>query len=137
MIDDLKVEKTKSYEIGAKADLFDDHLSLTFAAFQTETKNARVIGSNGTVDYIGSRKVKGIELGFNGSILPGWSIFGGYTYLDAKITDGGFTSLAVAANGAAPATTVLVPSVNTGRPFPHTANQIGRASLRARCGTYV
>src|SRR3546814_13545153 len=69
-----------------------DHLSLTFAAFQTETKNARAIGSNGTVDYIGSRKVKGIELGFNGSILPGWSIFGGYTYLDAKITDGGFTS---------------------------------------------
>src|SRR3546814_1974154 len=80
MIDDLKVEKTKSYEIGAKADLFDDHLSLTFAAFQTETKNARAIGSNGTVDYIGSRKVKGIELGFNGSILPGWSIFGGYTF---------------------------------------------------------
>src|SRR3546814_16000248 len=29
--------------------------------------------------------------------------------------------LAVAANGAAPATTVLVPSVNTGRPFPQTA----------------
>src|SRR3546814_16923099 len=68
-----------------------------------------------------SSDLKGIELGFNGSILPGWSIFGGYTYLDAKITDGGFTSLAVAANGAAPATTVLVPSVNTGRPFPQTA----------------
>src|SRR3546814_12427068 len=96
MIDDLKVEKTKSCEIGAKADLFDDHLSLTFAAFQTETKNARAIGSNGTVDYIGSRKVKGIELGFNGSILPGWSIFGGCTYLDANLTAGGFTFLAVA-----------------------------------------
>src|SRR3546814_8991142 len=27
----------------------------------------------------------------------------------------------VAANGAAPATTILVPSVNTGRPFPQTA----------------
>src|SRR3546814_13190363 len=119
----------------------------TFAAFQTETKNARAIGSNGTVDYIGSRKVKGIELGFNGSILPGWSIFGGYTYLDAKITDGGFTSLAVAANGAAPATTVLVPSVNTGRPFPQTAkhsftvwtdyHEIGRASCRERGCQYV
>src|SRR3546814_20132598 len=48
-------------------------------------------------------------------------MFGGYTYLDAKITDGGFTSLAVAANGAAPATTVLVPSVHIGRPFPQTA----------------
>src|SRR3546814_13656368 len=106
MIDDLKVEKTKSYEIGAKADLFDDHLSLTFAAFQTETKNARAIGSNGTVDYIGSRKVKGIELGFNGSILTGWSIFEGYTYRDAKITDVGLPSLAVTANDDTPPTPV-------------------------------
>src|SRR3546814_18901849 len=85
MIDDLKVEKTKSYEIGAKADLFDDHLSLTFAAFQPEPKNARAIGSHGTVACIGSRKVKGIELWFKGSIIPGWSIFGGYTFLDDQI----------------------------------------------------
>src|SRR3546814_17991816 len=49
MIDDLKVEKTKAYEIGAKDDIFDDHLSFTFAAFQTETKNARPNGSHGTV----------------------------------------------------------------------------------------
>src|SRR3546814_9399018 len=49
MIDDLKVEKTKSYEIGAKSDLFDEHLSLSFAAFQTATKNPRFIGSHGTV----------------------------------------------------------------------------------------
>src|SRR3546814_16858693 len=102
MIDDLKVEKTKSYEIGAKADLFDHHLSLTFAAFQTETTNARAIGSNGTVDYIGSRMVTGIEHGFHGSILPGWSIFRGSTYLDAKLPDGVYSSLAVAANAAAP-----------------------------------
>src|SRR3546814_12423217 len=53
MIDDLKVDKNKSYEIGAKADLLDDHLSLTLEAFQTETKNARAIGSNGTGDYTG------------------------------------------------------------------------------------
>src|SRR3546814_13267996 len=56
MIDDLKVEKTKSYEIGAKADLFDDHLSLTFAAFQTETKNARAIGSNGKIGKASCRE---------------------------------------------------------------------------------
>src|SRR3546814_7328992 len=43
MIDDLKVEKTKSYENGAKADLFDDHISLTLAAFQTETDRTSVV----------------------------------------------------------------------------------------------
>src|SRR3546814_337069 len=88
MIDDLKVEKTKSYEIGAKADLFADHLSRTFAAFQPATNNARAIGSNGTVDYIGSPHFRGIESGFNGRILQGWSIFGGYPSLVPKILDG-------------------------------------------------
>src|SRR5690606_35081317 len=33
--DDLKVEKTKSYEVGAKWNLFGDSLALTLAAFQT------------------------------------------------------------------------------------------------------
>src|SRR3546814_19578998 len=89
MIDDLKVEKTKSYEIGAKADLFDDHLSLTFAAFQTETKNARAIGSNGPVDYIGSRQVKGIELGFTGSLHPDRNILGGKRSENSRVGNDG------------------------------------------------
>src|SRR3546814_16936936 len=37
------------------------------------------------------------------------------------MTCGEFTSRAMAANGAAPEPTVLVPSVNTGRPIPQTA----------------
>src|SRR3546814_17147985 len=67
MIDDLKVAKTKSYEIGAKADLFDDHISLTFAAFSTETKNARAIGSNDPVYYRGYQKSNGKNLWFKGT----------------------------------------------------------------------
>ena len=121
ILDALKVEKTKSYEVGAKADLFDGKLSLTAAAFHTETKNARATSDANTVVFIGERLIKGIELGFNGNITPEWNVFGGYTYLDATITDGGFTALAVAANGARAATTVQVVSVNTGRQFPQTA----------------
>ncbi len=117
----LKVEKTRSYEVGAKADLFDNRLSLTAAVFQTETQNARVTGDNNSVQFIGQRRTKGIELGFNGTILPGWTLFGGYSYLDAKIVDGGFTALTAAAVGAQAAKIVLVPSVNTGKPFPQTA----------------
>src|SRR3546814_18935328 len=49
MIDDLKVEKTKSSEICATADLFDDHLSPPFAAFPTYTKKPRANGSEGPV----------------------------------------------------------------------------------------
>jgi len=118
--DDLKPTKTKSYEVGAKADLFHDRLALTAALFQTDIDNARVIGENSTVAFVGRSRIRGLELSASGTILPGWTVFGGYTHLDPVIVDGGYSSLAVAANGAARATTVLVPSVNTGRQMPQT-----------------
>ncbi|MGH6613927.1 TonB-dependent receptor [Sphingomonas sp.] len=120
-LDALKVEKTKSAEVGAKADLFDGKLNLSLAVFQTKTENARVTGPNNNIEYIGKRRIRGVEFGVNGTILPGWTVFGGYTYLDPKITDGGFTALTVAAVGAAKATTVQVVSVNTGKQAPQTA----------------
>jgi catecholate siderophore receptor len=127
LADTLKPEKTKTYEIGAKADLFHGRLNLTAAAFQTDIANARVTGENNTVEFGGQRRIRGFEIGVNGEILPGWTAFGGYTHLDPKIIDGGFTALAVAANGAAAATTVQVTSVNTGRQ----ATQTARDSLTA------
>ncbi|MGN6622452.1 MAG: TonB-dependent receptor [Sphingomonas sp.] len=119
--DDLKPQKTKSYEIGAKTNVFHDRLALTAAAFQTETANARVTGADGNVDYIGKTRIRGIELTDNGQILPGWSVFGGYTFLDPVITDGGFTALTAAAVGGQAAQAVLVPSVSTGKQAPNTA----------------
>lgn len=126
IVDALKIERTKSYEIGAKADLFNSRLSLNVALFRTETKNARVTGPDNTVQFIGERRIKGVELGFNGEILPKWSVFGGYTYMDAKIVDGGYTALTAAEIKQGnvviqAAKTVLVTSVNTGRQFPQTA----------------
>src|SRR3546814_11684763 len=41
-VDDLKPQKTTSYEIGAKANLFGGQLSLSLAGFQTETAHATV-----------------------------------------------------------------------------------------------
>ncbi len=110
LTDALKIEKTKSYEIGAKANLFDDSLALTFAAFETKTSNARTTGENGTVSFIGKRRIRGFEVGFNGNITPEWSVFGGYTYMDAVITDGGYTLTSG----------IAAPSVNTGKRFPNT-----------------
>ncbi|PZU09217.1 TonB-dependent siderophore receptor [Sphingomonas sp.] len=112
--DALKVERTRSYEVGAKANLLDGNLSLTGALFRTTTKNARTTVENGLVAYIGERRIKGVELGFNGNITPEWNIFGGYTYMDSKIADGGITTTTV--NGVA----YFAPSVNTGKRFPNT-----------------
>ena len=121
VLDLLKVQKTKSYEVGAKASLFRDKLSLGAAAFQTDIDNARVTDSSNTVSFIGSTRIRGFELSASGVILEGWTLFGGYTYLDPRIVDGGFTALTAAANGAAAAKVVLVPSANTGKQVPQTA----------------
>lgn len=110
LTDALKVEKTKSYEIGAKANLFGDSLALTLAGFRTETKNARATNDAGTVAFIGERLIKGIEFSFNGNITAEWNVFGGYTYMDSEIVDGGFTLTSG----------VAAPSVNTGKRFPNT-----------------
>lgn len=117
----LKIERTKSYEIGAKANIFDEKLSLTLDAFRTITSNARVTGENNTVSFVGKRRSKGIEFGFNGQVTKLWNIYGGYTYIDAIIAEGGFTALTAAAVTGQAAKVVLVPSANTGRPFPQTA----------------
>jgi len=114
LTDALKVEKTKSYEIGTKWNVFDNALGLTLALFQTETKNARATVENGVVAFIGERRIRGVEVGFNGNITPEWTVFGGYTYMDAVIVDGGITTTTI--NGV----NYYGPSVNTGKPFPNT-----------------
>jgi catecholate siderophore receptor len=121
LLDQLKPEKTKSLEAGAKADVFDGRLSLTAAVFRTESRNSRVAVDANTVAFIGKKRVDGVELGFNGRITKSWSIFGGYSHLDAKIREAGFTALTAAAVPGQAAKTVYVPSVNTGRRFPQTA----------------
>ncbi len=126
LLDSLKVEKTKSYEVGAKAGLFDEQLAIGIAAFQTDTDNARTTGPDGNVQFIGKRRIRGIEATFNGNVTKWFSLFGGYTHLDPKIVDGGFTALTAPALVVAgvtlqPAKTVLAPAVSTGRQATQTA----------------
>ena len=129
LLDTLKPQKTKSYEVGAKAALFGERLQLGAAAFQTDIDNARVTTDANTVAFIGRSRIRGIELTANGTILPGWTVFGGYSHLDPRIVDGGFTLLTAAAvtqtvggvtTTLRPAATILVPSVNTGKQLPNT-----------------
>jgi catecholate siderophore receptor len=121
LLDQLKPEKTKSMEAGAKVDLFEGQLSLTAAVFRTESTNSRVAIDANTVAFIGEKRVNGFELGFNGRIAKGWTVFGGYSYLDAKIREAGLTALTAAAVPGQAAKTVYVPSVNNGKRFPQTA----------------
>jgi len=100
--DDLKVEKTKSYEIGTKWEFFDAALSTSLALFRTETDNARTTGIDGIPEFVGERRIDGVEVSVTGQLLPNWSVFGGYTYMDSEVKNAGPNNVA------------------NGNPFPNT-----------------
>lgn len=91
----LEPEKSRTVELGTKWDVFDDRLTLSAAAFQDIRKNTSVAVSATETEQIGEAKVRGIELGFSGSITPRWNVFGGYTFMDSEMTKGAFNSGAV------------------------------------------
>src|SRR5690606_11857130 len=66
-----------------------NQLNLSAALFRTETSNARITLPSGDYAMAGDREVNGLELGFAGSITRAWQVFGGYTFMDSEITDGG------------------------------------------------
>ncbi|MDV2117661.1 TonB-dependent receptor [Alcaligenes faecalis] len=85
-IHNIKPERSYSWELGTKWDVFDEKLSLTAAVFQTDKKDARASDPlTGDVSLAGSNRVRGLELGAAGAITPQWNIWAGYTYLDPKI----------------------------------------------------
>ena len=98
---DLKPERSKSFEVGTKWDVLNN-LSLTAAAFRTEKTDARVLGPDGlTFTNAGELEVKGFEFGAAGKVTDKWQVFGGYTYLDSEQKNNGTNPGAVGDFGAA------------------------------------
>ncbi|CAN5198279.1 TonB-dependent siderophore receptor [soil metagenome] len=110
----LDPEDTQSYEVGAKANVFDDRLALSAAAFHLTRKNAALLVGPGPTDFaqVGEVEVKGIELGFSGNLTRQWQVFGGYTYMDSELIKGAVT-IPVPGGPA-------VPSVNQGDELANT-----------------
>lgn len=86
-VENLAPERNKAWELGAKWEVADGHLLITAAAFRIDKDNARENLGGGNYALVGTLRSQGIELGINGNLTPRWSLFGGYTYLDARITD--------------------------------------------------
>jgi catecholate siderophore receptor len=91
----LKPEKFRNYEVGAKWDL-RRNLILTTAFYRQDRTNTRATDPNDPTRIIqtGSQRTNGFEVGVNGNITSAWSIAGGYAYQDAFINS---------ATGSAPA----------------------------------
>ena len=96
-------EKNKAIEVGTKWELFNRHLLLTAALFQTTKDNAREafnVSSAATATpncpYTGTTiscitagsayYVRGIDLGVGGKITDKWSLFGGLVLMQSQVT---------------------------------------------------
>jgi len=88
----LEPEKNRSYEVGAKWDMFRDRLLLSGAVFRTEKTNARITDPNDplgqTIILAGQQRVDGMEVGASGRLGSNMSVFAGYTFLDSEIRTG-------------------------------------------------
>ncbi|WP_292052036.1 MULTISPECIES: TonB-dependent receptor [unclassified Brevundimonas] len=91
----LEPEETESFEIGAKANLFDDKLSLGIAAFQLTRENAAILVAPDVYEQAGEVEVKGVELSVAGNITDKWQVFGGYTWQDSELVKGAYNSTVV------------------------------------------
>ncbi|MCC5619453.1 TonB-dependent siderophore receptor [Nostoc sp. CHAB 5836] len=83
----FKPERGNQYEVGVKADL-NDRLSATVALFDLTRTNVTTEDPNNrdVSIQVGEQNSRGVELNLAGEILPGWNIFAGYAYIDARIT---------------------------------------------------
>ncbi len=82
-----------NYEIGLKGEFFDGALNASIALFDIEQKNsAAAVGTDdqGRTVYeaIDGTTTRGVELELQGEVLPGWNVFGGYTYRESHDKDG-------------------------------------------------
>jgi len=88
----LDPEDVTSFEIGAKAALFDERLTVSAAYFDLKRKNAQIQIADGVYAQAGEAQVKGVEIGVTGALTPRWHLFGGYTYQDSELVRGAYNS---------------------------------------------
>ncbi len=83
----LDPERFINREVGVKWDLRPD-FSLTAAIYQLDREN---VAATDPADptrlvLVKGQRSKGVELGAEGVVRPGWSLVGGYAYQDGEIT---------------------------------------------------
>jgi catecholate siderophore receptor len=85
----LPPERSRSYELGSKWDLFKEKLAATFAIFRTEKVNARTSDPaipNAVMVLDGKQRVQGAEVSVTGNVSNDWNVLAGYSYMDSKVT---------------------------------------------------
>ena len=97
----LPPEKNTAYELGGKWEPYKSLLSVSASVFQITQDNARNQDASGNYTATGTVRVRGARLGASGQLMRGWKVFGGYSYLDARIIN----AIAVGTQGMVPGNT--------------------------------
>jgi len=84
---DLAPEKATNYEIGAHWDVLP-RLALSAAIFRLDRDDVRSPDplNPGFFVKTGQQRTDGVELGVQGEVTSRWMMYGGYSYLDGRIT---------------------------------------------------
>ncbi|GLR86044.1 TonB-dependent receptor [Bradyrhizobium iriomotense] len=91
----LGPEQNKAAEVGTKWELFDRHLLVSGALFQTTKDNAReTVTVNGvsTLTSNAAYQIQGIDIEASGKLTDRWSIFGGIVLMESKVTKSNIAS---------------------------------------------
>lgn len=86
----LPPEKSRTFEMGAKWELFKQRLLTSFALFRTEKTNARTTDPAnpglGTI-LAGKQKVEGGEVSMTGRVTDDWTVLAGYSRMIGKYVE--------------------------------------------------
>lgn len=127
-------EKNKAIEVGTKWELFDQHMLVTAALFQTEKENAREAqnvnsvaaaaaipgctytltgGANESCITAGAAyRIRGIDLGMGGKLTDKWSLTAGLVLMQSEVT-----------KSLVPSPQKLLYPTNVGLPLANVAHQ--------------
>lgn len=85
----LPPEKTRSEEAGVKWELFHGKALATGAFFYANTDNVRITLADNSIGAVGSRRNRGLDFGITGYVTRKLQVFGGYTFMNAILTNAG------------------------------------------------
>ncbi|MGO3987335.1 TonB-dependent siderophore receptor [Pseudomonas sp. SAS7] len=81
-----------NYELGIKGEFYDGALNASAALFEVKQKNTpQLVDDSGPQEIyraIAGTTTRGIETEISGEVLPGWNVFGGYTYRESHDKEG-------------------------------------------------
>jgi iron complex outermembrane receptor protein len=90
--DTFDKEVATSYELGAKGEFLDRRLSVTAAVFRTNLRNVQQYRfdpptASAVIDIADKARITGFEFDFQARVTDTVTLFGGYGYIDAELTE--------------------------------------------------